>query len=59
MLVKKKKRHHFKLSDDEIYCLEIHSFIPRVKPYVMMVCVMMHDEGKIHKYVPAAQPTES
>lgn len=31
MLVKKKKRHHFKLSDDEIYCLEIHSFIPRVK----------------------------
>lgn len=21
-----------------------------------MVWVMMHDEGKIHKYVPAAQP---
>lgn len=25
----------------------------------MMVYVMMHDEGKIHKYVPAAQPTKS
>lgn len=22
-----------------------------------MVCVMMLDEGKIHKYVPAAQPS--